>query len=131
MADLGFGTESHAGAFHRLLKSLRAAKAAEAVNDVASRAPRVVRAQAVPTSAGTRTLMKSLMGPVGQLACARRQQSRVVFVHPSPEQILAKAQSAFAAGRITGTEAAKVETALGMGLVPDRLTLARLFGGAD
>ncbi|MGQ7939533.1 hypothetical protein [Paraburkholderia sp. D1E] len=45
------------------------------------------------------------------------------------KEVLAKALTALSAGRITGTEATRVEAALSMGLAPQKELLQRIFGG--
>ncbi len=44
-------------------------------------------------------------------------------------EVLSKALSALSAGRITGTEATRVEAALSMGLAPQKELLQRIFDG--
>jgi hypothetical protein len=44
-------------------------------------------------------------------------------------EILSKAMTAMSGGRITGPEATAIETALNMGLAPEKELLDRIFGG--
>ena len=46
---------------------------------------------------------------------------------PTRQEIMAKAQSALTAGRISATEAIKVETALNMNVMPEKAILEHLF----
>lgn len=45
----------------------------------------------------------------------------------TPQEIMAKAQSALTAGTISATEATKIETAINMSIMPDKAILAHLF----
>jgi hypothetical protein len=48
-------------------------------------------------------------------------------VKHTPQEIMAKAQSALTAGRISATEATKIETALNLNIAPEKAILDHLF----
>lgn len=89
--------------------------------------------------AATNALMSKSLGVIGNQGRGKRSVdvtlgarpdlngSAAAAAKPTAQQILSKAEGALSAGRITGTEATKVMTALNMGAEPEKAILDRIF----